>query len=330
MKAVIAAAVLFTALSAGAWDRVYEGTGVTRFAERGDRLWALPGISSSSDHGRAWSAALEAGDWDDLDISEDLRKASIDRLNYLHVNTLDNASLIPVDAPSLAAWRVRFIGKVLMVVGSSRDASVVEEESIQLSRDSGATWSTALPGKVSALADLFVLDERRAWIVDEGGDSVVVWRTVDGGKNWARAISVPPIFGSCDDMHFIDKKRGWLAMASGGAKSVYATEDGGETWEQRGPIFVSTAGALSLSFAGKKEGWAAARGALWKTADGGKTWTPQALPTQAVPDAVALHYGEEKGRGYLLYGTSTEEPDAEDERAVRLRGEIHRMEVDKP
>lgn len=330
MKAVIIAAMLLAALPAGAWDKVYEGTGVSRFVERGGRLWALPGLSSSTDHGRNWSAALDIDDSRDSDISNDSRKASIGRYSHLYLETLEGEDLIAHDAPRLAAWGVRFLGKSVLAIGSMRDGDD-ERESALLSRDNGTTWDAVLPKKISALAEPFVLDERRAWIASEDdAGPVVVWRTSDGGKSWERSDSVPPIFGSCDAVHFIDKKRGWLVTASAGTKSVYATDDGGDSWEQRGAIAVSTIGALSLAFAGKKTGWAAAPGALWKTVDGGKTWTPQELPTQVVPDGVGLHYGEDKQRGYLLYATSTAEFDAEDERIIGSRGEIYRLEVDRP
>lgn len=334
MKAVIASAVLLLSSPAGAWDKVYDGTGVERFTEKAGKLWTLPGLSSSTDRGASWSAGYDGGGTLDSDVSDDGREAVVLPQNYLSVTAMNDEESAPVSEHEVAAWGVRFLGRSVMAMGSLRDSE--GDDGVLLSNDNGATWTPALMGKLSWRVRPYVLDEKRAWIC-AGEDVPVVWRTTDGGKGWERSSASKPLFGACDEMFFLDKKRGWAAVGSGPARTVYATDDGGDEWESRGTISLSTAGAVSLAFADKKRGWAAAPGAFWTTTDGGATWTPApAPPTAILPYAAALRYVEERGRGWLLYGTARSEDVSEEKeeelgpRATRSRGEIWRMEAPAP
>lgn len=334
MKAVIASAVLLLSSPAGAWDKVYDGTGVERFTEKAGKLWTLPGLSSSTDRGASWSAGYDGDGLRDSDVSDDGRRASVLPKNYLELTNLEDEESMPVSAHDVAARGVRFLGRSVLVMGSLRDSE--DDDGVLLSRDNGSSWTPALTGKLTWSVRPYVLDEKRAWIC-AGEDIAVVWRTTDGGKDWERSSASNPLFGACDELFFLDRKRGWAAIGSGPARTVYATDDGGDEWESRGTISLSTAGALSLAFADKKRGWASAPGAFWATTDGGATWTPSpAPPATGLPDAAALRYVEERRRGWVLYGTARSEEASEEEeeelgpRATLSRGEIWRMEVSAP
>lgn len=335
MKAVIIAAALLAAAPARAWEKVYDGEGIARFTEKAGKLWALPGLSSSTDRGASWSDGLE-GDWGlDSDVSDDGRYASVLPKSYFDVTTLDLEKTTPDGAPSIAAWRTRFIGRSIMATGFIR-GDKEKEMGVLVSSDGGLSWAELLEGKIGHSQELFALDERRAWIAAKDG-TTTIWRTTNGGKDWERASKETPVFGECEDLFFLDRKRGWLATDGGPLRTIYATDDGGDEWEVRGTITVSTAGALSLAFADKKRGWAAAPGAFWETTDGGKTWTARPAPPSAVlPEAVALRYVEERRGGKLLYGTARDEELAEDDeenvtgRETRSRGEIWKLEAAAP
>ncbi|MBI2387037.1 MAG: hypothetical protein HYV14_13675 [Elusimicrobia bacterium] len=336
MRAVIAAALLLTSSPALAWDKVYDGAGVERFVERDGKLWALPGLSSSTDRGTSWVEGLDAGGLLDSDVSDDRREIAVLPKNYLHLQKLDDEEeTLNEGVQALVAIAARFLGRSAMVIGFSRD-SKDDKVGVLISRDDGASWTTVLSGPLGWRVRPYVLDDKRAWICSTDGISAV-WRTTNGGKDWDRSKSSTPLFGACDALFFLDKKRGWASIASGAARTIYATDDGGDEWEARGTISLSTAGSVSLAFADKNRGWAAAPGAFWETADGGKTWASKPAPPSAVlPEAVALRYVEGRGGGRLLYGTSRSEDLPEDDEAnvtgreTRSRGEIWKLEAPAP
>ncbi|MDP3543377.1 MAG: hypothetical protein Q8T11_12990 [Elusimicrobiota bacterium] len=336
MRAVIVAAALAAAGPAWGWEKAHEGAGIERFTERGGKLWALPGLSSSTDRGKSWVEGLDAVGLLDSDVSDDRREISVLPKNYLHLQKLDDEEETLNDGvQALAAISARFLGRTAMVIGFSRD-SKDDKVGVLISRDDGASWTTALSGPLDWRVRPYVLDEKRAWICS--GDGIaVIWRTVNGGRDWERSSASTPLFGECDELFFLDKKRGWASIGSGAARTIHATDDGGDEWETRGTISLSTAGSVSLAFADKNRGWAAAPGAFWETADGGKTWTSRPAPPSAVlPEAVALRYVEERGGGRLLYGTSLSEVLPEDDEAnvtgreTRSRGEIWKLEAPAP
>lgn len=336
MRAVIIAAVLAAAGPAWGWEKAHEGAGIERFTERNGMLWALPGLSSSTDRGTSWVEGLDAGGILDSDVSDDRREISVLPQNYLHLQKLDDEKeTLNEGVQALAAISARFLGRSAMVIGFSRD-SKDDKVGVLISRDDGASWTTALSGPLDWRVRPYVLDEKRAWICSSDGIAAV-WRTTNGGKDWERSSSETPLSGECDDLLFLDKKRGWASIGSGATQTIYATDDGGDEWESRGTIALSTQGALSLAFADKKRGWAAAPGAFWETSDAGKTWVSRpAPPSSVLPDSVTLRYVGARSGGKVLYGTARSEELAEDDEENvtghdwRSRGEIWKLEAPAP
>jgi photosystem II stability/assembly factor-like uncharacterized protein len=123
-----------------------------------------------------------------------------------------------------------------------------------------------------------------------------VYRTVDGGLSWQEVT--PPSLSPGPQIiaHFAGLQLAWLAsagLAEGDANPgpvlVYSTQDGGETWltskalENAGGENVNNGGRpIALTFLDDQHGWllmnpgsGSAADALnvYRTADGGQTWT---------------------------------------------------------
>lgn len=183
--------------------------------------------------------------------------------------------------------------------------------------DGGRTWQRLpldlfAPGDPAALAGavyLQFLDEQMGWLVVKRATSRnfslgTLFRTDDGGATWVRLtlpIGEPVAFVSRD-----------LGRVSGGAAGDehYQTRDGGRTWQavEAAPVASPEAaapisGLAAVAMASAEIGWAKAVAGscepaapsaeprctstetLVRTADGGRTWTPLALPGGA-PAAV--------------------------------------------
>lgn len=143
------------------------------------------------------------------------------------------------------------------------------------------------------------LSEEEGWL----GNGKTLWRTTDGGKSWLLAFSGEhtwDILDRIEELHFINAQTGWMLVSP---DSIYKTKDAGFTWTQlrvegmvirsvqllndgiRGwaagemyrPISRKDAGVPGqlVSSDGKKVLYPA----LFRTEDGGTTWSPEFLPS---------------------------------------------------
>lgn len=142
--------------------------------------------------------------------------------------------------------------------------------------DGGRTWVGLPPASVPGGAGLVFATASLGWAV-EGADGV--WQTDDGGASWRPVVgwSTPPMRG-----WFAGPSRGWLVGAGCGALPSCAgvllrTSDGGAVWDEI--AFAATSGgqsfvgATSLDFVTADVGYAELNGYLYRTGDGGVTWS---------------------------------------------------------
>jgi len=165
--------------------------------------------------------------------------------------------------------------------------------------DGGTSWQNATPAgltSVGATASSYFMNAGTAWILIASADmsSGVLYHTTDGGATWDQA-AVP--FGQAS-LQFLDASNGF-ALASLGAGagseavSLYRSTDAGSTWTRvytDDPTVVGSSDSLPLSgtksgatFLDSNHGWISGAEPmpdfvyLYTTADGGQTWTHQAL-----------------------------------------------------
>ncbi len=170
--------------------------------------------------------------------------------------------------------------------GSRLHGIVVGESGISWhTEDGGANWSAAATiGVATDLRAVAHVDEDVAVAV---GDSGTVIRTTDGGATWASIAS-----GVADDLRDV-AVAGQTVLAVGDNGATILSTDGGRSFA---PVLVSTddlaaacaatepGGSITLWIGGES-------GHLWKSTDGGVTWTALALPGASDVEGLACAPG---------------------------------------
>lgn len=110
---------------------------------------------------------------------------------------------------------------------------------------------------------IFFLDELNGWAVLDAVQEITgnVYRTTDGGENWALAVTAEE--NVIHSIFFIDQSIGWVIGSAG----IYKSIDGGNTWIQKSSVEGS-----SVYFIDSNNGWIVGSNGIWKSTDGGETW----------------------------------------------------------
>ena len=155
----------------------------------------------------------------------------------------------------------------------SRSVAVGDHGTVILS-DDGKTWRQAkdVPTRVLLTSVCFV-DDKRGWAVGHWGE---ILHTEDGGETWKLQRTDTGVDEPLFSVYFSDASHG---LAVGLWSLAVRTADGGATWEKvkmptlsgadkAGPnlyeLFADKAGTLYI---------AAELGLVFKSSDGGKTWS---------------------------------------------------------
>jgi photosystem II stability/assembly factor-like uncharacterized protein len=147
----------------------------------------------------------------------------------------------------------------------------------------------AAPAEISLSAEpgrnFGLVSELEGWFVSGGR---LLW-TRDGGEQWSEITPPALSDGSVLVATFLSPDKGWLAVrsAADGQLSILHTADGGARWAALPLAGDAPFEAVSLQFLDEQNGWVAVKlaassafdlGRLYRTADGGKTWTVSTLP----------------------------------------------------
>lgn len=162
--------------------------------------------------------------------------------------------------------------------------------------DAGATWSGLPTGQLGALTELQVLSAD-AFVV---GGGCTARRSVDGGASFTRLYftslgCAEPLEG----LSFTDVDTGYLALKDG---TVVGSTDGGATWSPKTAVTGTRAAGGSatptdLTFITATAGFATTtQGRIYRTLDGGGSWTQVADPGRAVHDVTFV----DAARGFAV------------------------------
>lgn len=174
----------------------------------------------------------------------------------------------------------------------------VTEAEIARTNDGGITWYDITPPDMTETGysiEIFILDNDHVWVqkpdFESFPDSGFLSRTTDGGLTW-RTSSTPFSMG---ELSFLDDDNGWMladldAGAGSNAVAIYQTTNGGAKWDLKyinDPNHPDAKDSLPLG--GLKTGilardmqtawvggvtYAPGTLYLYRTDDGGSSWTP--------------------------------------------------------
>jgi len=163
-----------------------------------------------------------------------------------------------------------------------------------LTTDNGEHWQDITPPGTNnqIIFKIFFLDNVHGWVLFAKGigiPSFTLARTEDEGRTWTSSEVETSLFEGLKNiiarpsrLWFSDLQHGWMQweMKTSSAFSVgrlLATEDGGNTWVE----LPSPPSAGEFRFFNLQEGWmvgGAASNELWRTYDGGHTWSWVEVP----------------------------------------------------
>jgi photosystem II stability/assembly factor-like uncharacterized protein len=143
--------------------------------------------------------------------------------------------------------------------------AVGEEGTILHSEDGGLTWSAQTRLFTSSkLTDVFFLNASKGWAVGAAG---AIIRTNDGGVHWASQAA--HVTYNLLSVAFTDENTGWACGYDG---VVLRTINGGQQWS-RSTVFDSWRWYYDCFFIGKNNGWICGSECVYRTTDGGASWS---------------------------------------------------------
>ena len=136
--------------------------------------------------------------------------------------------------------------------------------------DGWHSWQTVFEDTVTFYS-LFWLDENIGWVGTENG----LYATDNGGQGWSRQLDGNPI----QAIFFLDSNRGWVCSGN----RVYRTSDAGQNWQSNQIWLYSVSNVPKVQFLNSQTGWLITQewgpnyygGGVFKSSDGGVTWTEQ-------------------------------------------------------
>lgn len=176
---------------------------------------------------------------------------------------------------------------------------------VMVTSSGGNTWTDVTPqtaGKASgAIITGYFTDPHNGWTFElQPGNSMTVYGTLDGGQSWSQLAEVPVKYGDGNmSVAFSDTRHGWFEEMTAGmgqlSGELFATADGGRTWQRvansgqqgslpfGGQLTAQKDGTLWLSGGQRAAGNLGGPGFVWlyKSTDGGKTWSQVKLPLSA-------------------------------------------------
>ncbi|HYM95947.1 MAG TPA: YCF48-related protein [Candidatus Sulfotelmatobacter sp.] len=147
------------------------------------------------------------------------------------------------------------------------------------------------------LAGMDFVDPDHGWVAAQLASGVLtVLHTSDAGGRWTSQLSHPGA-GRTVYLKFFDQAHGLVALL-GVQPVAFRTSDGGRTWESQ-PLLDAGSDVISISFIGPLSGWELVRGdagqgaELYRTADGGSSWSNLGRPALAQDEPYRVQFTDD-------------------------------------
>lgn len=126
-------------------------------------------------------------------------------------------------------------------------------------------WAAQTSGTTKDLYGCYFFDAQTGWIVGAGG---TILKTTNGGNTWSSVSTT--ITSALYAVFFYDASNGWIC---GYAGKILRTSDGGATWSPQSLGIISSGILKDVFFTSASTGYIAGTYGVYKTTDGGSTWT---------------------------------------------------------
>ncbi|MBN2009655.1 T9SS type A sorting domain-containing protein [candidate division KSB1 bacterium] len=122
------------------------------------------------------------------------------------------------------------------------------------------------------------LDENNGWLTSNWPDSGRIWQTTNGGRNWR--VSRKGELAYLTIINFFDRLNGFVKVETFNKPRkhyVLKTNNGGNTWRE-----IAVPNFTAITYLDTLNGFAGAIDAIYQTTDGGYSWLPVRVDTNAV------------------------------------------------
>jgi len=165
---------------------------------------------------------------------------------------------------------------------------------VQTMSSTDTVWSFSDPA-----VNLSFINASTGWVLKSFGTNfnhsrgAVVYKTTDGGNNWARKVLSQTSGDFGFQIQFVNTTTGWLTVANlgTGSGSMYKTTDGGINWNP-----ISSGSFILPYFLNSNDGYAINVGpdipppyVIFRTSDGGANWATQYVDI-TIGEFNALHF----------------------------------------
>ncbi|RJO68998.1 MAG: hypothetical protein C4523_06475 [Myxococcales bacterium] len=173
------------------------------------------------------------------------------------------------------------------------------------STDGGSTWERLEP-KQPWIPSINFINELQGWYFMNLGTATeaagAVFYTDDGGGSWEKINETPIEIGIINDrlsnIQFVNEKDGWLLIGSYEEGCLYRTTDGGHFWEE---LTSSLSDVYGMDFVTETVGYMASFTGVYKSVDGGETWSLVLAESTLDVDFLDAQNGWAVGRGPVYF-----------------------------